>query len=595
MVATAAVVGMVALALPAVRHLREAAPVSPPETRVDILTPATDRPADFALSPDGRQLVFVASGDGASRLWLRSLATTTAQPLAGTEGARLPFWSPDGRSLGFFASGALRRLDLAGGVPQSLSPAISANGGTWNADGVILFAPSGNGPLMRVSASGGAVTAVTTLGSQEQVHNSPHFLPGGRQFVFSVVGSADKSGTYLGALDGSPPARLTNGTRGVILPAPPDLTNASPDSLWLLWVRGETLVAQRLDGAKAALTGDIRTLADGFTGGTDRTLTRSGAVSVAASGLVAYRQGSGGLRQLTWVDRSGKVLGPPAVTEARDLLDPALSPDGRRVAASRSVLGNGDVWLFDGARMSRVTFEAMDDSVPVWSPDGAQIVFRSTRTGQMDIYQRAASGAGVEVQLVVTSQAKAPTSWSADGRFVLYMSNDPESQSDLWVIPMTGERKPFVFLKTPFREAYGVFSPDGRWVAYHSNESGRYEIYVRSFVAPNASATDAATGPWQVSTAGGVYPVWRRDGKELYFLNPAGAMIAAPIGVTGATLDPGAAVVLFPTRIFGGGVDAQQGRQYDVAPDGRFLINTELDLATAPITLIQNWNPTAKQ
>lgn len=245
--------------------------------------------------------------------------------------------------------------------------------------------------------------------------------------------------------------------------------------------------------------------------------------------------------------------------------------------------------------MSRVTFDAMADSVPVWSPDGAQIVFRSTRTGKMDIYQRAASGAGVEAPLVVTSQAKATTSWSADGRFVLYMSNAPESQSDLWVIPMTGERKPFVFLKTPFREAYGVFSPDGRWVAYDSNESGRYEIYVRSFVAPNASTPDAAAGPWQVSTAGGVYPVWRRDGKELYFLNPASAMMAAPIGVTGATLDPGAAVVLFPTRIAGGGVDAQQGRQYDVAPDGRFLINTDLDLATAPITLIQHWNPDAKK
>ena len=285
---------------------------------------------DFALSPDGRQIVFSASGVGGPQLWLRSLATTTAQPLAGTEGARQPFWSPDGRSLGFFASGALKRLDLAGGVAQSLAAATGAYGGTWNADGVILFAPSGSGPLMRVSASGGAVTAVTTLGSQEQSHTFPYFLPGGRQFVFSVAGSADTGGTYLGALDGSPAARLTNGARAVILPVPPDHANASSERLWLLWVRGETLVAQRLDGSKAALTGDIVTLADGFTGRTDRVI--SSGVSVSASGLVAYRQGPPGRIQLTWVDRSGKVLGTPAAAEERDLLDPTLSPDGRRLA-----------------------------------------------------------------------------------------------------------------------------------------------------------------------------------------------------------------------------------------------------------------------
>ncbi len=584
-----------AMAMPTLRHLRETPPPLPLETRTDINTPATDDPAGFALSPDGRQIVFVASGDGASRLWVRSLGATTAQPLAGTEGAHTPFWSPDARSLGFFASGALKRLDLAGGTAHTLSPATSPGGGTWNADGAILFAPAGSGPLMRVSATGGEVTAVTSLGPQEQAHRFPQFLPDGRRFVFSVIGSPDRSGTYLGALDGSPPVRLTDGTRGVVLSAPPRVTNASPDSLWLLWVRGETLVAQRLDGSKAALTGDILTLADGITGSGERLQFRISRVSVSASGLVAYRQGVAGRQQLTWLDRAGKVAGPPAAAEERDLLDPALSPDGRRLAASRSVLGNSDVWLFDGARMSRVSFDAMADTVPVWSPDGTQIVFRSTRRGQMDIYQRAASGAGVDVPLVASGQAKAPTSWSTDGRFVLFMSNDPETQSDLWAIPMTGERTPFVILKTPFREAYGVFSPDGRWVAYHSNESGRYEVYVRPFVAPSAHAGNAAAGPWQLSTAGGVYPVWRRDGREVYFLNPAGAMMAAPVGVTGATLDPGAPVALFPTRIFGGGVDEQQGRQYDVAPDGRFLINTVLDEAPAPITLIQNWKGAEQQ
>jgi Tol biopolymer transport system component len=189
----------------------------------------------------------------------------------------------------------------------------------------------------------------------------------------------------------------------------------------------------------------------------------------------------------------------------------------------------------------------------------------------------------------------APSSWSRDGRFLLYLSAHPQTKTDLWVVPMVGEHRPSVFLKTPFREAWGAFSPDGRWVAYQSDESGRNEIYVRPSVAPGAASPPAAEagGQWQVSTAGGIAPTWRPDGKALYYLNPAGAMMAAPVAVVGNAVEPGAPVVLFPTRIVNGGVDTQNGRQYDVAPDGRFLINTELDNVAAPITLIQNWNPEA--
>ena len=564
--AAVAVLGMVTLAIPAVRYLHEAPPPAPPETRTEIVTPATDQPTSFALSPNGRQIVYVASGDGTSRLWLRSLATTTAQPLPSTEGATAPFWAPDSRAIGFFAGGALKRLDLGGGAPQTLARVVAGQGGAWSAAGVIVVAPSNNTALLRVSATGGAAAIVTTLGPQNQGHLAPHFLPDGRRFLFYVRGSVDTAGIYLGSLVGSAPTRLTAAdSAGVYLPSGPGPAEAFRGGGWLLWVRAGTLVAQRLDVARAALTGEPVTLADGVA---DDGLNRS-AVSVAATGLVAYRIGGGSQRQLTWMDRSGTVGGTVGDPDGNDLSAPRVSPDGRRVVVVRRVQGNQDVWLLDGARTRRVTFDAANDNFSVWSPDGTRIVFSFNRAGRYDLYQKLASGAGVEEQLVVSDQTKTPSSWSADGRFLLFHSTDPQTSTDLWVMPMVGDRtRPSVFLKTPFREAYGVFSPDGRWVAYMSNESGRVEIYVRPFVPPGAAGTaaGAAGGQWQVSTAGGIHPVWRPDGRELYYLNPAGAMMAAPITVIGATLEPGAPVVLFPTRISGGGVDGQQGRQYRRRP-----------------------------
>jgi Tol biopolymer transport system component len=263
---------------------------------------------------------------------------------------------------------------------------------------------------------------------------------------------------------------------------------------------------------------------------------------------------------------------------------------------ARTVQGNTDVWLLDGVRASRLTFDAAVDSYPVWSPDGSRIAFSSNRTGQLDLYQMLTLG-GVEERLLAASdQVRVPYSWSVDGRRLLYSSVASQGNVDLWIVPMVGERTPWAFAKTPFRESYGVFSPDGRWVAYQSNETGRPEVYVRPVVPPGAAATDAAAGgQWQVSTAGGVFPAWRPDCKELYYLNPAGVMMAASITVTGTALAPGAPVVLFPTRVSGGGVDRQQGREYDVGPDGRFLINIELDSAAAPITLLMNWKPEGRK
>ncbi len=606
-VAAVAVLAAAGLAVPAVRHLREAPPDAPPETRLDIVTPAGRDPLAFALSPDGRQLVFVAAGDGASRLWLRSLSTTTAQPLPGTEGASFPFWAPDSRAVAFFADGQLKRLDLGGGAPRALAAAPSGRGGSWNADGVLLFAPTIGSPLFRVAAAGGDAAPVTTLDRQDS-HRWPVFLPDGRHFLFYARGGPDTGGIHLGTLDAGAPTRLTAAdTAGTYLPAGavrdggPGGAEALREGGWLLW-RAGTLVAQRLDLARRALTGDPVTLADAVA--SDETFSRS-AAAVSATGLVAYRAGSASRRQLTWVDRTGKVLGTLGAPDEGTLLNPRVAPDGRRVAVQRTVQGNTDLWLLDGARTSRLTFDAGADRGPIWSPDGRRLVFDSDRTGVQDLYGKDASGAGVEARLVASAQTKTATDWSADGRFLLYISFDPQTGGDLWaqeMDPSTGAaragRAPGTVLRTPFSELGGRFSPDGRWVAYQSNASGQWEIYVRPWTLPAAAgaAAPAPSAQWQVSTAGGIHPSWRADGQALYYLGPDGALMAAPVTTRGTALEPGTPVALFPTRIVGGSGDNAQGPQYDVTRDGRSLINTVLDDAAAtPITLILNWRPEGKR
>ena len=297
-VAAAAVLLAVVFAIPAVRYLRQTAPPPPPETRVDIVTPATADPISFALSPDGRQIVFVASGDGASRLWLRSLASTTVQPLSGTEGAAYPFWSPDSRSVGFFADNKQKRLDIGGGAPRTLATVATARGGTWNADGVIVFPPNVGSPLFRVPASGTEAVAMMKL-DRRSSHRFPSFLPDGRQFLFYATGTAETSWIQLGALGSAETRRLTVADM-------PGVYLSLRDGGWLLWVRAGTLVAQRLDLERKALTGDPVILADlvAF----DATSFAS-AVSVSVAGLVAYRAGGANRRQLAWFDRSGKALG----------------------------------------------------------------------------------------------------------------------------------------------------------------------------------------------------------------------------------------------------------------------------------------------
>jgi Tol biopolymer transport system component len=311
----------------------------------------------------------------------------------------------------------------------------------------------------------------------------------------------------------------------------------------------------------------------------------SGAFSVSRDGIVAYRPSGAEPRQLTWFDRTGKPLGTFGPPDDKELVAPSLSPDGHRVAAHRTVQNNTDIWIYDAARMTRFTFDAAKERWPIWSPHGDHVAFDSDRTGQRHFYQKRSDLAGAEVPLLESSDEKVLNDWSPDGRFLLYtLVNNPRTGWGIWYVPLSGDRKPVSFVETTFLERAGQFSPDGHWVAYHSNESGPYEVYVRSFPGPG--------GQQQVSTLGGIQPRWSSDGRELYYIAPNGTLMAVPITMKGTALEPGTPVALFQTRIWGGGTNATQGQQYDVAPDGRFLINVVTkDAAAAPITLLLNWKP----
>ena len=529
----------------------------------------------LAVSPDGRHIVFVARAGAAYQIWLRPVATLATTPIPGTDGGTFPFWSPDSRAIGFFADGKLKTVQIAGGTPILLADAPFGKGGTWSRDNVILFAP---GPsqtgLLRVSSAGGNPTVATTLDTTagEDVHRWPHFLPDGRHFFYTAVTgpccpASTPSVIRIGSLGGP-------GIDQVLFQAESAVSYGSGH---LFFAHEETLMARPFDPDTRQLLGEAFPLAERVTTEGSRYL----GASVSENGTLVYGQtAADNPRQLTWFDRTGRELG--TLSDAAPYSGLALSPDERHVAVT---LGTGtpnnvDLWLIDVARniRSRLTVHPGQERSPVWSPDSARIAFQSSRSRQPIALRQTMSDETGKDELLLEGQGNftmTPTGWSSDGQFIAYTTRG----SNVWILPLFGDRKPFPFADTQFIEASAVFSPDGRWIAYTSNESGQTEIYVQSFPGPGAKT--------QVSRDGGTHPVWRADGREVFYLAADGTMNAVPVGA-GRSFNAGRPQPLFPSKAW----RLTANQVYAVTRDGqRFLVNAtpQQSSGAAPLTVVLNW------
>jgi len=523
-----------------------------------------------ALSPDGTLIVFVAKdAAGKNLLWVRPLDTGGVRALPGTEDASHPFWSPDGRHIGFFAGAKLKKTEAAGGPVLSLCDAGDGRGGTWNRDGIIVFEPHFREPLFRVPATGGKPVPVTKFDEsrRETTHRFPFFLPDGKHFLYEAAShsagtDSELHSIYFASLDGGTPKLVVNVRSKPVY--------ASEN---LLFVRQKTLMAQRFDPKSGTLSGEPIPVVEnvqedpGFF---------TAVFTASDNGLLAYQEagGSGNLQQLTWFDRAGKKL--ETVGPEGNLWYPRISHDGKRILYS--VGDPADLWIEDLGRhvRSRLTFDPADDSYAEWSPDDSRVYFSSLRSGGGDIYTKLSSGTGADERLATSPSLKGVSSVSPDGRWLLCSVLNSKTKWDLEVYSVA-DRKMSDFVKTDFDENQGAFSPDGRWVAYSSNESGRYDVYVQPFPGPG--------GKFQVSTSGGAMPVWRRDGKELFYVAADLRVMAVPVS-TGATFEPGTPAPLFALR-----QRNDPDRHFDVSADGqRFLVAAPVgEEVSLPITLIQNW------
>jgi eukaryotic-like serine/threonine-protein kinase len=566
------IVTLLAIAL-GIRAFRPA-PISP-EVRLEINTPSTRNPS-VAISPDGLRIVYVAASEGQPQLWLRSLDSTTARPLTGTERASNPFWSPDSRSIAFVADTRLKRVDVDGGSAQTLATGVPlALGGGWSDAGTILFGNNPGGPIFRVPAAGGDVVAATQVATPRQRgHMFPAFLPDGQHFVFYVTGSPEARGVYIGRLDSLDSTRLI-ATEG------PAVYGARH----LFFIRDGTLMAQAFDPDRLELGGDAYAVAEGVAAGT--------AISASNSGAIVYRTPSpdSGRRQLVWFDRAGRETDKVMYTDSANL-GPSLSHDGRRIAVYRQQNSNMDIWSFDTSRRAwdRITFHPGDDIYPLWSRDATSIISGSVRTSNIvDLYRTFLAGQQSREELLVSSTlAKFPMDWSADGRFLLYDVLHLKQGFDIWALPLDGDRKPFALVATEFNEGLAQFSPDGRWIAYQSDRTGRTEIYLRPFRDPGADV--------RVSVDGGAQVRWNPKATELFYVATDNSLMTVPIrfSTDGKSVEPGTPRALFKT-ILGAAAGPVYKQHYMVSPDGTsFIMQSAVGESSAsPVGVILNWKPRA--
>jgi serine/threonine protein kinase/Tol biopolymer transport system component len=540
-------------------------------------------PGRFALSPNGRHLALIASDStGRSMLYVRPLNSRVAHPLEGTAGAAFPFWSQDSRFIAFLAENKLKKVEATGGEVVTLADATFGATGAWNRDDVILFTPKGNSPLFRLSASSGSPIEATSLdpASGDVQHSFPFFLPDGRHFLFFVVGTKAGQtvprGVYAGSLDEKGPGKLI--VEGA--------SNAKYANGHLVYLHAGALLAQPFDVDRLELQGQPVPVVEGVQTSSQVVSEVTGAFTLSETGILAYQTGSLVRSQLTWFDRRGTRLG--TLGDPDDYIDVALSPDDSRVATSVLDVQRGtrDIWTFQVKRGlgERFTFEAGDDFAPNWSqPGGDRIFFSSLRQGSIHLYEKAASGSAPESLLLQDDLGKFNPRPSRDGRFLIYVAGGGIiGRSDIWVLPMSGERKAFPFIETRFPESQPQFSPDGRWVAFMSAKSDRREVYVTSF--PDR------TSEVRVSTAGGSLPRWSRDGKEIFYVAQDGTLTVTMVDGHTLPFEVGPARQLFTIHPRPARLDAYP---YDVTADGqRILVNTFIEEVAPPIALIVNWMPT---
>jgi eukaryotic-like serine/threonine-protein kinase len=531
---------------------------------------------DFAgppvLSPDGASVAFVATGsDGKSAIWVRPMNATEPHLLAGSEGATFPFWSPDNRSIGFFAGGKLKTIDLNGGSALAICDAPFGRGGAWGPDGTILFAPEAQASILRVSASGGTPVPVTKIDVPGTAsHRWPFFLPDGKHFLYMVVKAGDlpSNAVYYASVDGRENRSLF-----------PSQSNAVYSRGFLLFIRGGQLMARPFDPSSGTLSGETQSVASGVL---EDASTWHMDASASSNGLLVFSNGNSGDEQLVWVDRNGKQIGILA-NKLANLQSARLSPQADRIALEiDNGAGNHDIWVFDVARgvQTRLTFGPVENDSPVWSPDGKWIVYTALESNiHTKIYRKLSNGSGAEELLLTDDQVVAASDWSRDGKYLIYSRGPGAVNWEIWALPLEGEHKPWLVVKRTANSfaAEGHLSPDGHWLAYTSQESGKPEVYVVAF--------GSGEGKWQVSTNGGFQPQWSRDGKELYYFNQASrSVLAVPVKETNGGLQFGAAQSLASNA-----TSSQLGF-YDVAPDGKkILLNLVAQQVSQSVTVLTNF------